>query len=328
MSIRSGGIEAEGQGGGRSAVLLLPATLLGYALNGRIRHQVVLSVLSILVFLLGTVPLELQRRIVDEAIHERDIWTIAYLAMGYAVLALSEGLVKLAMNIYRGWISEDAIRDMRVKIHAAMDEVPFDRRSKQDGIEASIILSEVEPVGGFIGVLVSEPLLQGGLLLSVFGYMLHLQSEIALVCLIVFVPQMFFLPKMQKAINARIESRVGMLRDVSQGIVDMHNRNLGSDVQQAKRIDDVFALNMGIYRLKFSMNFLMNFMHHLGIAIVLGVGGWYASTGRIDVGMVVAFVSGLVKVNDPWGDFVNWTRDAAVNSLKYKIIVAAVEPLS
>jgi ABC-type bacteriocin/lantibiotic exporter with double-glycine peptidase domain len=69
-------------------------------------------------------------------------------------------------------------------------------------------------------------------------------------------------------------------------------------VQEA-RIDHVFDLNMGIYKLKFTMNFLMNLMHHLGVACALGLGGWYAVKGQIEVGTVVAFVSGLAKVNDP-----------------------------
>ena len=40
-----------------------------------------------------------------------------------------------------------------------------------------MILDEVEPIGGFIGVSVSEPLLQGGILVSVIGYMLFLEPS-------------------------------------------------------------------------------------------------------------------------------------------------------
>ena len=34
-----------------------------------------------------------------------------------------------------------------------------------------MILAEAEPIGGFAGDSVSEPLLQGGVLLTVFAYM-------------------------------------------------------------------------------------------------------------------------------------------------------------
>jgi ABC-type bacteriocin/lantibiotic exporter with double-glycine peptidase domain len=65
---------------------------------------------------------------------------------------------------------------------------------------------------------------------------------------------------------------------------------------------------MGIYKIKYSMNMLMNLMYALAVAVALGVGGWLAVAGRIEVGTVVAVVSGLGKLNDPWGDLVNWAR--------------------
>ena len=37
-----------------------------------------------------------------------------------------------------------------------------------------MILSEVEPIGGFAGISVPEPLSQTGVLLSVFGYLAFL----------------------------------------------------------------------------------------------------------------------------------------------------------
>ncbi len=37
-----------------------------------------------------------------------------------------------------------------------------------------MVLEEAEPIGGFTGISISEPLLQGGILLSVVGYMLAL----------------------------------------------------------------------------------------------------------------------------------------------------------
>ncbi|WP_375459284.1 hypothetical protein [uncultured Enterovirga sp.] len=57
---------------------------------------------------------------------------------------------------------------------------------------------------------------------------------------------------------------------------------------------------MGVYELKFSMNFLMNLCHQLGIAGILGVGGWFVVRGQTEIGTVVAFISGLATIKDPW----------------------------
>ena len=78
---------------------------------------------------------------------------------------------------------------------------------------------------------------------------------------------------------------------------------------------------MQIYRRKFSMNFLMNLLYHLGIVGILFVGGMFVMQNSIEVGTVVAFISGLAKVNDPWGDLVNFFRDVTNTRVKFRLIV-------
>ncbi|MEO8855504.1 MAG: hypothetical protein ABI343_00810, partial [Burkholderiaceae bacterium] len=96
---------------------------------------------------------------------------------------------------------------------------------------------------------------------------------------------------------------------------------------QDAEIQQVFALNMGIFKIKFTMYFLMNLMHHLGVATALGVGGYYVVKGRIDIGTVVAFVSGLAKVNDPWGDLVDWFREMTLVRTRYRLLREAVQAM-
>ena len=61
-----------------------------------------------------------------------------------------------------------------------------------------------------------------------------------------------------------------------------------------------FELDMGIFRLKFTMNFLMNFSNHLQIIAALLLGGWWVYTERLEIGGVVAFISAIGRLNDPW----------------------------
>lgn len=307
----------------RDQLLRLPRSLSGYIWRGA-AHQAALCLLAIAVFLISAVPLELQRRIVDDAITNGAVRSIFWLAAGYVGVALTEGGLKLVMNIYRAWVSENAVRHLRRMLtHQIEHDARGLHTADAEGLEISIILSEAEPVGGFVGLSVSEPLLQGGILVSVFGYMIYLQLHMALLCLLVLSPQIIFVPMMQHAINRRTGLRIQTLRDVSGGIAAIDPRDRQLTILQDGRIDHVFELNMGIYKLKFGMNFLMNAMYHLGVTITLAVGGWYAVNGQIEVGTVVAFLSGLNKVNDPWGDIVNWFREMAVSRVKYRLIVQA-----
>ena len=57
------------------------------------------------------------------------------------------------------------------------------------------------------------------------------------------------------------------------------------------------------------MNFLMNLLYTLGVIGILAVGGWLLLQGRTEVGTIVAFISGLGRMNGPWGELVNYFRD-------------------
>ena len=290
-------------------------------------HQVWLAMLSVSVFALTAAPLEIQRRIINGAIKGGQFDAILLLAALYLAVALSAGLTKMLLNIYRNWIGENAVRSLRASIDRQISIDPAHRKATEDaGVEMSLVVSEAEPVGLFAGSAVSEPLLQGGLLISILGYMAYLQPLMALVVLAILSPQFVFVPLMQNAINKRAAARIVILRGVSVAIVKHPARVGGS--KQLQRFDQAFELNMGIYKLKFSMNFLMNFMRHLGVFGILSLGGWLVVNGRTEVGTVVAFLAGLSEINDPWGELVNWFRDMRAASVKYYLICDAVQELA
>ena len=56
-----------------------------------------------------------------------------------------------------------------------------------------------------------------------------------------------------------------VLRQLGICIVDARAASAERDGSDDRRIDRVLQLNMGIYRLKFSMNFLMNVCGHLQV---------------------------------------------------------------
>ena len=85
----------------------MPATIMGYVIRFTGVHQVGLALLSVAVFLLSAVPLELQRRIVNDVIGKGTFRTLFWLAAAYAGVALAEQTLKLVLNVYRGWVAEE-----------------------------------------------------------------------------------------------------------------------------------------------------------------------------------------------------------------------------
>jgi hypothetical protein len=309
----------------------LPQTFMGYVLSCSGKHQIGLAALAFGVFGLSSVPLEIQRRIVNDAIKNGATSTILWLAAAYAGVGLIEQLLKLCLNLYRAWVSEDAVRSLRMTLREVGVVEPAHRDASREGrseasdnadnetgTHAAMVVSEVEPIGGFVGMAISEPLLQVGILVSVIGYLTVLEPWALVLCAAFLAPQMLFVPAMQHAINLRAGERVQTLRHVGGDIV-------ATGLPENEGIEHVFALNMGIYKIKYSMNLAMNVMYYIAIATALGVGGLFAVEHRIQVGTVVAVVSGLGKLYDPWGDLVNWARELSVDAVKYRLFADAVE---
>jgi len=304
----------------------MPATFFGFVWRVSAWSQLWLSLLAIAVFVLNTVPLEMQRRILNAAVLDGDVKLVLALAVAYAGVVLSEGLVKLLMNVYRGWVGEKAVRALRLAASTLVGSLPEPRATAGiQGVEISLILAEPEPIGGFVGIAVSELVLEVGILLSVFGYMFFMQPLLAMVCLAIFAPQLVFVPLMQRAINRRVRSRVAVLRQASVGVLETGIGDVEKALQQELRFAEIFQLNLGIFKLRYSMKFLMNLTHSAGRVVVLGVGGWYVINGQAEVGMVVAFISGLNNVRDPWVDLVNWYQEMMVAHAKYRIFAGAME---
>jgi ABC-type bacteriocin/lantibiotic exporter with double-glycine peptidase domain len=306
----------------------MPATLLGFVRRVSGWSQFRASCLAIAVFVLTTAPLEMQRRILNAAVVDGNFAEVLVLALVYAGIVLTEGLVKLLMNVYRGWIAEKAVRVLRLAASARVDAMPEQRAfAAIQGVEISLILPEPEPIGAFVGVATSELVLQAGTLLSAFAYMLYTQPSLALASLVLFSPQFVFVPLMQAAINRRVQSRINVLRQASVDVLvpQVGEAEVARALKQELRFAEIFSLNLGVVKLKYSMHFLMNLTHNFAKVIVLGAGGWYVISGKTEIGTVVAFVSALNNVHDPWNDLVNWYQDMTVTRTRYRTFAGAMK---
>ena len=313
----------------RSGKATMVKDLYRYVWKVSARGQVILSALSVAVFLLELAPLELQRRIVNAAVDHREFHSIVMLCLIYVAVALLHGSLKLVLNVYRGSVSEAANQRLRMLINPTADSAT-QNGSEEKGVKVSIVVSEVEAVGGFVGSSFCDPLLNAGILLSVFGYMLFMQPWMALVALLIFCPQLLFIPFLQKAINLRTQRRIETLRALSVDIVNEEAEGARERTKKTfrRRIRDVYRLNMGIFLRKFGMNFLMNLLYSLGVIGILAIGGWLLLQGRTEVGTIVAFISGLARMNNPWGELVNYFRDLTNAGLKYGMIAAELDQRS
>ena len=143
-----------------------------------------------------------------------------------------------------------------------------------------------------------------------------------MVAVVLFCPQFLFIPLLQEAINKRTESRIKTMRALSSDIVNEAADRAGVREERTfrRRVREVYRLNMEIFYRKFGMSFLINLFHHLGTIGILAVGGWLLLQGKTEMGTIVAFISGINRMNDPWSDLVNFFRDLTNAGVKYRLI--------
>jgi ABC-type bacteriocin/lantibiotic exporter with double-glycine peptidase domain len=272
------------------------------------RHQPWLCLLAVLIFPLTMVPLELQRRIIDRGIGEQDLDLLLWLGAIYLVVILVQGGLKYLLRLYRGMVSERAVLDLRRAVQAEGDR-------GDEGETVSIVATEVERVGGMVGEAFSEPILQGGIVIAVLGYMLVVEPTIALVSLAFFVPQVLLVPLIQQFVNRRARRKVKLVRELGDQIVDQ-----AADHRYAGTTRQVYAVRMSYYRWKFASKLLSNFLNHLAPLSVLMVGGYLAINGQTTIGTIVAFISGFERMADPSRQLIAYYRLAAETQVQYRLI--------
>lgn len=290
--------------------------------------QVWLALLAIAVSLLGLAPIEFQRRIVNEAVKHKNWDSIWDLALIYGGLVLAHGAIKLLFNLYKGWVGANATRLLRTSIakltHGEEDEQEI---ADTQGVEISMIVSECDAIGTFASECISEPVLEGGILVTVFGYMFFLQPTMALVSLGIFIPQAVFVPLIQRVINRQVACRIKTLRKAGADVLADEDDAAHTLSTHEARFRKIFRFDFAIMALKNGLNFLMNFCQHAGTVVIVVLGGWFVIHGQTQVGTVVAFLSGLSSIKDPWGAIVGWVQNYMVTTAKYALVRDAVAKL-
>ena len=104
------------QAGVKPTFSMLPPKMSRYILDMSALHQICLLAPTVIVFLMEVVPLELQRRVINDAVKHRNFQMILGLCAVYAGVTLAHGIVKLSLNVYRGWVAQRATRDLRKRV--------------------------------------------------------------------------------------------------------------------------------------------------------------------------------------------------------------------
>ncbi|MEQ8968044.1 MAG: ABC transporter ATP-binding protein [Azospirillaceae bacterium] len=313
-------------------------SLAGYVWRMSGRHQFAVCALALVVAGLTAVPLELQRRLIDDAIGGRDRALLLWLGGAYLAVVLLSAAFKYALKLYQGWLSESAIRYTRDHLaRLTRDTPPEEMGESEDGQAVSVIGQEVEKLGGFVGEGWSEPAVNGGMVVCLLGYMLVVQPMIAAVALAFLLPQVILAPILQRRINALVERRVTLLRELGDEVAAEVREEGASPAAQrdptpdsgdpvAPMLQRLFGNRMRIYAWKFLLKGAVNLTNALAPVTVLVLGGLMALEGQTTVGVVVAFITGFERLADPMRRLIDYYRVAARTGVQHRMIARWMPP--
>jgi len=279
------------------------------------RSQILLIVLSIAIAVLAAVPLKLQKEIVNGLTGSMQQRMLLILGAAYlGVLLLRNGL-KFVLQYKSSLLSEGVIRRIRNRIYDEKGE------ETQRGTVVEMIASEAEEVGRFAGTAMAAPLMQLGTLVSVIGYIATSQPVLGAFMVAIVVPQAVIAVSVQQRINDRVAYRVKVLRRATHRIAAEAIERAGDAVRSD--FDEIYEARRRVFLFKASSKLAMNVLTALGTAGILVLGGVLVIHGRTDVGTVVAALSGLARIAEPWRELIAFYRDLSVVRIKFELLLAA-----
>ena len=301
-----------------------------YVWRSSASQQVVLIILAVTAALLAMAPLELQRHIIINTLAGREnAERLAWLCGAYLVAALSIGGLKYLLNIKSAGLGELMILSLRKDIYISsspheLDEVFNETIKEKAGTFVAMIATEAEAVGKFVGDCISTPTGQAGTLLSVLGYMLYTEPLLGLVVLFIAAPQVFAVPMIQRRINTLVRERVRTLRHAGDLVVDTMQGDGGFRQFSQQRDPQGIRWDLRCASARVQAQIWTEIPSQrtaIGGRLRTAVRRWdHGLNGKTEIGIVVAFISGLDRVIDPWRELIAFVRSTSAAKVQFDLI--------
>jgi len=328
-------------------------SLFRYIFEHTWRSQVLLLIVTALSFPLIYVNLAIPKEIVNNAIGGKhipktllgfDVTQISYLmALSFLLLALItlNGVIKYWLNVYSGVIGERALRRLRHDLYQQVLRFPLPQfKTMSSGEIIPMIVAETDPIGGFIGESISLPAFQGGLLVTYMVFIFMQDFWLGLAAVALYPPQVWLIPRLQKKINLLSKERVQQARALSDRIgetVAGAAEIRGNDTFHRERADisdrlgKIYAIRFDVFKRKFFVKFLNNFLGQITPFFFYAVGGYLVIQGhgdpdKLTLGALVAVLAAYKDILAPWKELLTWYSTKEDVRIKYEQIVSQFEP--
>ena len=280
------------------------SSVFRYVLRYTRFSQVFLLLTALLTLPLLYAGLELPKQIINNAISSDHFPVVLssysftqteylfLLCAAYLLLLVLNSSLKYMMNVKKGRVAESLLRRLRLTIYR------FWRRKTYGEDRADVIpmlVQEVEPIGGFAGDAFVLPLFQGGTFLTILAFMLVQDPVLGAAAVTLLPIQLSVIPRLQVKINALARQRAQAMRGLGGAI----GREIGANGERlsetrrevASGLRRIEQIRFEIYRRKFFLKTLNNFITHMTPFFFYTVGGYLVIEDRLSFGALVAVLT-------------------------------------
>ncbi|MEU6972395.1 ABC transporter ATP-binding protein [Kitasatospora aureofaciens] len=307
-----------GDGDGRADPVVAPAPVVPlrrtfrqfwpYTRGGR-RWLILLVVIVLLGPVVDAAMIWLFKVVVDDVLVPRRLGLFLPVALGYAGLTLLAGGLGFADETLSAWVSERFLLNLRTDVFRHLQCLPlgfFERRRLGDVL--SRLTADVEAVETFLLSGVLEAVAYVAELTVFLGLLFYLRWDLTLTALV--VAPLFWITARRFSGKVRAASRerrrrsgsVSALAEETLGniaLVQAYNRQ---DWEQQRFLGENlarFRATMAATRLRALFAPIVEMLELAGALIVLGLGAWELTQGRLTLGELLVFVALLSRLYGP-----------------------------
>ncbi|NNG04368.1 MAG: ABC transporter ATP-binding protein [Inquilinus sp.] len=313
------------------------------------KRQIYVTLLTFASFPFYYFSLDLPRTIIDQAIGgEADFPVVMFgipldqlaylftLCGFFLALVFINGGFKFYINVYAGQLGERMLRRLRYELYTRVlrFRLPRFKRMSQGEI-IPMITAEVEPLGGFIGEAFSLPAFQGGQLLVLVGF-IFVQDPVLGAAAIAFYPlQAYLIPKLQRRVNQLGKQRVQTVRRLADRVgeavagapeIHAHDTSRLHRADIAGFLGRIYEIRYEIFRRKFFIKFLNNFINQLTPFFFFSIGGYLVLEDNLTFGALVAVLAAYKDLSGPWRELLAYYQRVEDIRIKYEQVIQQFQP--
>ena len=147
--------------------------------------------------------------------------------------------------------------------------------------------------------------------------------------------QAWLIPKLQRRLNLLKKERVFKVRKLSErigevvtSIRDVHSNDTSQYelAEYSERLGSIYDTRFAIYKQKFLIKFLNNFIAQITPFFFYSIGGLLVIKGELSFGALVAVLAAYKDLSAPWKELLDYYQVKEDARIKYELLLETFEP--